>query len=88
MRRSQRAIESPRAADVTAAGNRDGTPERPRLDEPSPSYDEVARRAYQRYEARGCAHGCDQEDWFEAERELRQSVSSSDTDASQGVGRQ
>lgn len=32
--------------------------------------DRIARRAYQRYEQRGQEHGRDQEDWFEAEREL------------------
>jgi hypothetical protein len=31
----------------------------------------VARRAYERFQARGAEHGRDQEDWFEAERELR-----------------
>lgn len=37
----------------------------------SGSYGErVAHRAYQRYEERGRDHGRDQEDWFEAEREL------------------
>jgi hypothetical protein len=30
----------------------------------------VARRAYERFLARGGEHGRDQEDWFEAEREL------------------
>jgi hypothetical protein len=32
--------------------------------------DLVARRAYERYRLRGGEHGRDQEDWFEAEREL------------------
>jgi hypothetical protein len=32
--------------------------------------DLVARRAYERYRTRGGAHGQDQQDWFEAEREL------------------
>lgn len=31
----------------------------------------VARRAFERFQARGAEHGRDQEDWFEAERELR-----------------
>ena len=34
-------------------------------------YAEIARRAYERFEARGREHGRDQEDWFEAERERR-----------------
>ena len=32
---------------------------------------DIARRAYERFEARGGEHGRDQEDWFEAEREAR-----------------
>jgi len=32
----------------------------------------IARRAYERFEARGREHGHDQEDWFEAEREARE----------------
>lgn len=35
-----------------------------------PDPEKVALRAYQRFEMRGCVHGRDQEDWFEAEREL------------------
>jgi hypothetical protein len=31
----------------------------------------IARRAYQRYEERGRDDGRDQEDWFEAERDLQ-----------------
>ena len=30
----------------------------------------VARRAYERYRQRGEEHGRDQQDWYEAEREL------------------
>ena len=41
--------------------------------------DRVAQRAYQRYEARGREDGHDMEDWFEAERELNQGVSSDAT---------
>jgi hypothetical protein len=33
--------------------------------------DDIARRAYERYEARGREDGHDQEDWFEAEREAQ-----------------
>jgi hypothetical protein len=36
-----------------------------------PTHDEIARRAYHLYEARGREHGRDMEDWFQAERELR-----------------
>jgi hypothetical protein len=33
-------------------------------------HDDIARRAYERYELRGRTDGDDQDDWFEAEREL------------------
>ena len=36
----------------------------------SPSYDEIAQAAYQRYLERGGGHGRDFEDWVEAERQL------------------
>lgn len=35
----------------------------------------LARRAYELFEARGCQHGHDWEDWFRAESELLQPVS-------------
>jgi hypothetical protein len=49
--------------------------EQSRLDQ-----DQVARRAYERYEERGREDGRDQEDWFAAEQELsgRSSESSAD----------
>ena len=34
---------------------------------------DVARRAYDLYLARGCAHGHDVDDWLQAERKLRAS---------------
>lgn len=37
-----------------------------------PIHEDIARRAYQLYEERGGEHGQDWQDWFEAERELRQ----------------
>jgi hypothetical protein len=36
-----------------------------------PGEDEIARRAYERFLARGGEHGHDQEDWYEAERSVR-----------------
>jgi hypothetical protein len=42
--------------------------------EPTPGQldsEQIARRAYERFEARGREHGHDQEDWFDAEEELR-----------------
>jgi hypothetical protein len=35
------------------------------------THDEVARRAYDLFLARGCEHGHDRDDWLQAERELR-----------------
>ena len=47
----------------------------------------VARRAYERWESRGREDGRDQEDWFEAERELEQGASGEATaDRSQRRG--
>jgi len=36
-----------------------------------PSREEIARRAYELYLARGGADGSEQEDWLQAERELQ-----------------
>lgn len=33
--------------------------------------DDVAKRAYERFVARGSVHGFDKEDWISAERELQ-----------------
>lgn len=38
---------------------------------PGPSHEEVERRAYEIYVARGGIHGQDLEDWLQAERELK-----------------
>jgi hypothetical protein len=48
---------------------RDNDTEIERLNSLDP--DDIARRAYERFEARGGEHGRDQQDWFEAEREAR-----------------
>jgi HSP20 family molecular chaperone IbpA len=37
-------------------------------------FDPVARRAYEIFESRGCAHGHDWNDWYQAESELLQPV--------------
>jgi hypothetical protein len=36
----------------------------------APTHEQIAARAYERYVARGGAHGDDLQDWFDAEREL------------------
>jgi hypothetical protein len=43
----------------------------------APPAGEVARRAYELYLARGGAPGHEQEDWFRAEKELREQAASS-----------
>jgi hypothetical protein len=48
------------------------TPTRRAASVPQPTHDDVARRAYERFLARGATDGRASEDWFEAERELRQ----------------
>jgi outer membrane protein TolC len=35
-------------------------------------FSEIARRAYEIYESRDCAHGADLDDWLQAERDLQQ----------------
>lgn len=47
-----------------------------------PTYDDIARRAYELYEQRGAAHGRDWEDWFQAEDELRREVTGQLTEPS------
>jgi hypothetical protein len=38
---------------------------------PTPTDEEIRRRAYELFEQRGGAHGYEHEDWVRAERELR-----------------
>ena len=38
-------------------------------------HEELARLAYSYWQARGCPDGSQEEDWFRAEKELRQRVS-------------
>jgi len=47
----------------------DAASERQATEVPSP--DAVARRAYERYVARGCEDGYDLDDWLQAEEEIR-----------------
>ncbi|MGE3508960.1 MAG: DUF2934 domain-containing protein [Vicinamibacterales bacterium] len=51
---------------AAAARTREGTRSSPPIDR-----DAIARRAYDRYLARGCGHE-DLEDWLQAERDLLQ----------------
>ena len=43
-------------------------------------YDDIARRAYEIYLARGDSDGNDQDDWLEAERELRETQSTASSE--------
>jgi hypothetical protein len=36
----------------------------------TPSHEEIARLAYSYWEGRGRRHGCAEEDWYRAEREI------------------
>lgn len=36
-----------------------------------PTHEQIAKRAYELYIARGCQHGHHEEDWNQAERELK-----------------
>jgi hypothetical protein len=58
-------------AERTTADER--APKPPVTEHAAVSDSEIARRAYELYLARGCEHGHDVEDWFQAERELRSS---------------
>jgi hypothetical protein len=61
---------------ITNAWNTQGravpsvVPEEGRKNGPSPA--EIRRRAFEIHIERGGIHGCDLEDWLEAERELQQ----------------
>jgi hypothetical protein len=45
------------------------------IDTVSVSEDAIAKRAYEKFMARGCSHGLDQEDWAGAEQELNAETS-------------
>ena len=62
-RRKTMASEHPPAADLLRAG---GAPDRP----DALVHEEISRRAYERYLARGRAAGAELDDWLEAEREV------------------
>lgn len=43
-------------------------------------HNEIARRAHERFEERGREHGADQEDWYEAEREISENQRSTENE--------
>jgi hypothetical protein len=46
-------------------------PTKARPEPPAPTPEQIQQRAYEIYEARGGAPGCDWDDWLQAERELK-----------------
>jgi hypothetical protein len=66
--RTRRATPKPPAA----GGNGNGSVQDPQRGARAhtPTADEIAQAAYQRYLSRGGQHGSDFDDWIEAEREL------------------
>ena len=52
-----------------SAGNGNGLPSAPSATESDRSA-LIARRAYEKWQARGCSDGDDRRDWLEAEQEL------------------
>lgn len=44
-----------------------------------PSHDEIAQRAYELYQQRGCQPGHEMEDWLEAQRQLSAQSSTGET---------
>jgi hypothetical protein len=77
---------SPRHAPVTA-GSKHGKTEDPRADFSDEEWnDMVATAAYFRAEARGFEAGSAQDDWYEAEAELRERFSAADSEAVEAGG--
>jgi Protein of unknown function (DUF2934) len=68
---ASRGLERVGELERTGLPERVGTPlERVAIPASSISHTEIAQRAYQIFEARGCADGFDVDDWLAAEREL------------------
>ncbi len=68
-------VKAPRGRNGNpAAGNGRPAPEKPRTTKARapapPTHDQIARRAYELYEASGCQPGREQENWLRAEAEL------------------
>jgi hypothetical protein len=51
--------------------SRVATPQQPQTGTMKIPHDKIAQRAYEKWCKRGCVHGNDQQDWMEAEAELR-----------------
>lgn len=70
-RRSAIRAESASGAASDANSAAGGEPSPGSFQPQRPLHDDVARRAYQRWEEGGREHGRDQDHWYDAERELR-----------------
>lgn len=55
---------------IKVASSQAGSPVVPKTFQPMPSHEQIRRRAYEIYQAGGCADGRDQQDWFRAEQEM------------------
>lgn len=67
-KRTMPAQQTADADQISASQPTDGGPPSIAVDR-----ERIAQRAYERFEQRGGEPGRDQEDWFEAEREVNQS---------------
>jgi hypothetical protein len=68
--RQKRAAEPERLVAVVSPNGDSTTASLGANNSPSPSFEQIQRRAYELFEARGATHGCDWADWFAAEQEL------------------
>lgn len=55
--------------------------------DPFPNHDEIAERAFQLWQARGCPEGSAQQDWVKAEAELQAEAAARSTAQSTASGR-
>jgi hypothetical protein len=61
-----RVVTPPTAKPVTPPAAKPATPQQFKIPQ-----DKIAKRAYEKWAKRGYGHGRDQQDWLEAEAELR-----------------
>ena len=66
----KRQRQSRKAVEVSLNGGESANGMTPVCNGNSPSFEQIQRRAYELFEARGGNHGHDWADWFSAEREL------------------
>ncbi len=55
--------------------SRVATPHQPQTSTMKIPHEKISQRAYEKWCKRGCVHGNDQQDWMEAEAELRAEMS-------------